>query len=678
MAGEQCTVTVFKDQVTDQDLDDAGPNTNTLPANYVWSFTVATGTEPPFPASVHLTMGNPSGAIASLGQPNNYLMEKAEFALSYSRDFGRPNWVSWHLSDEWVGTLTRVDSFRPDPEVPAEWYRVQSFDFTGSGFDRGHLTPNADRDKETSIPINQATFLMSNMLAQSPDNNQGPWAALENYLRTLLTTEELYIVAGGTGTGGTGSNGGVTTTIAGGHVNVPASTWKVAVVLAKDGGDDRSRVTCSTRTIAVIMPNIQGIRNDPWENYLTTVDAVEALTGYNFFSDLPEPIQRCIEAGTDGNNPELDTDADGVADRLDNCPLTPNPDQADADLDGVGDACEDRTAPTISCAAPDGAWHAGNVTLGCTASDSGTGLADTADASFWLVTSVGAGIETANASTDSRVVCDVEGNCATAGPIAGNRIDRKAPSITVTTPAGGAVYPLNENVAADYGCADAGSGPSSCVGTVADGAPIDTSTTGAKTFVVNAADAVGNSSTASVTYTVKRMLTAVGPAKAWIGLRNNGDAGLRVDLRAQVLVNGVVAAIGELPNVSAGGRGFNNAILQSIAMSLVSGPVEVPRFGVVSLRVEARRTCSGGGPNAGTVREWYNGQAVDSGSARDAGSRIGGTIGGQAGELFQRPMFLLLPNDGNVRLSVDAAVSSSVACPARPYTPFGVWSIMMP
>ena len=165
---------------------------------------MATGTAPPFPASVHLTMGNPSGAVTSVGQPNNYLMEKPEFALSYTRDLGRPNWVSWHLSDEWVGTLTRVDTFRPDPEVPADWYRVQSFDFTGSGFDRGHLTPNADRDKETSIPINQATFLMSNMLAQAPDNNQGPWAALENYLRTLLPAEELYIVAGGAGTGGIG------------------------------------------------------------------------------------------------------------------------------------------------------------------------------------------------------------------------------------------------------------------------------------------------------------------------------------------------------------------------------------------------------------------------------------------------------------------------------------------
>ena len=678
VAGEQCTVTIFKDQVRDQDLDDATPDTDTLPANFIWLFTVATGTAPPYPPSVHLTMGNPTAATTSLDQPNNYLMEKPEFALSYSRDLGRPNWVSWHLSDEWIGTLTRVDSFRPDPEVPADWYRVQSFDFVGTGFDRGHMTPNADRDKETSIPINQATFLMSNMVAQAPDNNQGPWAEFENYLRTLVPTDELYIVAGGTGSGGIGSNGGVTTTVAAGHVTVPAYTWKVALVLPKDAGDDISRVTCSTRTMAVIMPNIQGIRNDPWENFLTTVDAVETLTGYDFFSLLPEPIQRCVEAGTNGNNPELDTDGDGVPDRLDNCRTTPNPDQADADGDGIGDACDDRTAPVISCAAPDGAWHANNVALACTASDAQSGLANPADASFFLMTSLGPGIETANASTDSRIVCDVKGNCATAGPIGGIKIDRKPPVITITTPAINGVYPLKESIAASYACADGGAGPASCAGTVVNGAPLDTSSIGSKTFVVNAADAAGNQSSETVTYTVKRMLTFVGPAKAWIGLKNSDDVGLRVDVRAQVLVNGEVAATGELLNVSSGSSGFNNALLQSIAMSLSDGAVEVPRFAVLSLRLETRRTCSGGGHNAGIVREWFNGAAIDSGPQRDAGSRVTATIGGQTVAFFQRQLFLLLPDAGNLRLSVDAGVNSSVSCPARPYVPFGGWSIVMP
>jgi hypothetical protein len=83
------------------------------------------------------------------------------------------------------------------------------------------------------------------------------------------------------------------------------------------------------------LPNTQGIRNDPWESFLTTVDAVETLTGYDFFSNLPEPIQRCVEAGTNGNNPPLDTDADGVPDTTDNCPFVANANQANYDNDSM-------------------------------------------------------------------------------------------------------------------------------------------------------------------------------------------------------------------------------------------------------------------------------------------------------------------------------------------------------
>jgi len=299
---EQCTVTIFQNSVHDRDTDDSAPGTDTLPADYSWTFTVSSGAAPPYPASVHLTMGMPSVCTTSLASPNAYLMLKPENSICYNRDLGRPNWVSWHLTDEWFGSLARVDTFRPDPEVPPTWYRVLASDFFASGFDRGHMTPNADRDSQ--VPIVQATFLMSNMVAQAPDNNQGPWADLENYLRTTAgSTNELYIVSGPYGTGGTGSNGGVTNTVANGHVTVPASTWKCALVLAKASGDDVARVTASTRTICVIMPNIQGIRNDDWHIYLKSVDQVEALTGYDLFSNVPPAIQNAIEAGVDGTNP---------------------------------------------------------------------------------------------------------------------------------------------------------------------------------------------------------------------------------------------------------------------------------------------------------------------------------------------------------------------------------------
>jgi len=299
--GEQCTVTIVHANVHDQDFDDAGPNTDTLFADHVWTFTVvAAGAPAPHPSSVHLALGNPTNAVVDLTQPNNFLMEKPSFSLSYNRDKGTPNWVSWHLENGWTGSLPRTDTFRADPAVSPDWYRVQSTDYFASGFDRGHMTPNADRDNPASIPLNQETFLMSNMVPQAPNNNQGPWADLENFLRTLLTTNEVYIVAGPAGVGGSGDNGPANT-IANGHVTVPAFTWKVVLVLPV-GDDDVTRVSAGARTIAVIMPNDNSINSD-WHAYLTTVDAVEALTGYDFFANVPDAIENSIEAGVDGNNP---------------------------------------------------------------------------------------------------------------------------------------------------------------------------------------------------------------------------------------------------------------------------------------------------------------------------------------------------------------------------------------
>lgn len=299
--GEQCTVTIAHANVHDQDFDDAAPNTDTLFTDHVWTFTVvAAGAPAPQPSSVHLAMGNPSNAVVDVSQPNNYLMEKPSFSLSYNRDKGTPNWVSWHLESAWTGSLPRNDTFRADPAVLPDWYRVQSTDYVASGFDRGHMTPNADRDNPASIPLNQETFLMSNMVPQAPNNNQGPWADLENFLRTLLGPNEVYVIAGPAGVGGSGDNGPAST-IAGGHVTVPAYTWKVALVLPV-GDDDVSRVSAATRAIAVIMPNDNSINSD-WHAYLTTVDAVEALTGYDFFANLPDAVENAIEAGVDGNNP---------------------------------------------------------------------------------------------------------------------------------------------------------------------------------------------------------------------------------------------------------------------------------------------------------------------------------------------------------------------------------------
>jgi hypothetical protein len=170
---------------------------------------------------------------------------------------------------------------------------------------------------------------------------------------------------------------------------------------------------------------------------------------------------------------------------------------------------QDTTPPVISCGKPDGLWHSVDVVIACTARDSGSGLANAADASFVLTTSVPFGMETANASTNSHTVCDRAGNCAIAGPIAGNAVDKRAPAISIAAPTM-AVYVLHQSVAASYSCADGGSGVAACNGSVPNGAPFDTASVGAKQFGVNASDKVGNISSASVSYSVGYTLCRLG------------------------------------------------------------------------------------------------------------------------------------------------------------------------
>ena len=251
-------------------------------------------------SSENMAMGNPSGAVADPYYYWNYLMTKTQYSLSYHRDRGTPNWVSWHLDNTWLGSAPRQDDFRADASLPTGWYRVSSTDYTGSGFDRGHNCPSADRTY--SIADNSATFLMTNMIPQAPTNNQQTWAKLESYCRTLVNQgNELYIIMGSYGSGGTGSNG-TKYTIANGKVTVPARIWKVILVLPK-GTNDVSRVTTSTRVIAIDTPNSNSI-NTSWGVYRTTVDAIEAQMGYNLFSNVSSSIQSVIEARVD-NGPTI-------------------------------------------------------------------------------------------------------------------------------------------------------------------------------------------------------------------------------------------------------------------------------------------------------------------------------------------------------------------------------------
>ena len=94
----------------------------------------------------------------------------------------------------------------------------------------------------------------------------------------------------------------------------------------------------------------------------------------------------------------------------------------------AGAQVPDATPPDVACATADAAWHAGNITIACTATDTETEIPDPADQAFDLTTSVQDGQETSNAPTDSRNVCNPVPLCTQAGPISGIRIDRRDPN----------------------------------------------------------------------------------------------------------------------------------------------------------------------------------------------------------------------------------------------------------
>jgi endonuclease G len=244
----------------------------------------------------NLLFGNPSGANNAL--LDNYLLNQGYYVESYSAPRGTPNWVSWHLdASNTTNATARLDNFAGFNGLPSSAYVVQSNSYSGSGFDRGHNCPSADRT--SSVNANSATFLMTNMIPQAPQNNQQTWNNLEGYLRNQISSgNEVYIIMGSYGTGGVGSKStAIVPTIDNGHVTVPSNVWKVAVIIPAGNGD-LLRVTNTTRVIAVNTPNVNSINAD-WTKYIVSVRDIEKATGYNLLSNLPQSVQDAIEVKVD-------------------------------------------------------------------------------------------------------------------------------------------------------------------------------------------------------------------------------------------------------------------------------------------------------------------------------------------------------------------------------------------
>ena len=243
-------------------------------------------TNPPVPTLAdddHLLPGNPTNAQTNTAYTSNYLKDYGYYKLSYNSITSTPNWVAWHLQSEDLGSAPRQDDFRADNTLPNAWYRVVSTSYSGSGFDRGHNCPSADRT--STIAANSTTFYMTNMIPQAPTLNQGPWAGLEDFIRATLvgTNNEAWIYMGSYGNTGVGSNGAYTV-IDNGKVRVPSKVWKVVVVIPK-GNSDINRLDRNATVLCVNMPNDNRLyttgNKTAWRNYVVSVSTLEIESNAN-------------------------------------------------------------------------------------------------------------------------------------------------------------------------------------------------------------------------------------------------------------------------------------------------------------------------------------------------------------------------------------------------------------
>jgi len=234
--------------------------------------------------SIHAPWGFPMDT----NPKDDHLIERKQYVLSYNEHLNVANWVAWQLNATWYGsTPRRSGKFITDTSLPESFTRITHDDYTKSGYDRGHLVRSEERT--ANIEDNTSTFLMSNILPQTPTLNQQTWLSLEYECERLCKSEgkELYVIAGGLFSG--------IPTRLNGKVAIPDSCWKIVLILEK--GQSIKDISSKTSIIAVMMHNGRYEKtNNDWNLYTTSVDAIERSTGYDFFRDMPDQVENALEA----------------------------------------------------------------------------------------------------------------------------------------------------------------------------------------------------------------------------------------------------------------------------------------------------------------------------------------------------------------------------------------------
>jgi endonuclease G len=215
------------------------------------------------------------GAHEKYGLPAKFesgiVIKRSEFVYSFNRLTGFSNWVLHRLGKDDFGPVPRFSGvFFKDSLLPIDLPRPTNTDFENSGFDKGHAVRSEERTSTNEA--NRQTFVMSNVFPQRPELNRGPWLDCERWVEKMCkdSTYEFWIVVGPVYEKDKVEYLNKKTKM----FPVPQWVFKVMLVKKPDGKLEK---------IAVLMPNINGIRRLDWKSYVVPLQKVEDITGYKFF-----------------------------------------------------------------------------------------------------------------------------------------------------------------------------------------------------------------------------------------------------------------------------------------------------------------------------------------------------------------------------------------------------------
>lgn len=203
------------------------------------------------------------------------ILTNEAYMVAYNEERKCPEWVSYRLEGEETGkAVKRPSRFLVDGRTVS---RVSHGDYTGSGYDRGHMAPNSAIGRYYGEKAQLETFLMSNIVPQKPNMNQRVWRELEAREPDMAVSGVVWVV--------TGPVFDKFEEVLPSGVEIPDWCYKI-IVTEIDGKHEM---------FSVMIPRDVGKGASP-EEFVTTVDSIEKATGLDFFHEMPDDVENRMES----------------------------------------------------------------------------------------------------------------------------------------------------------------------------------------------------------------------------------------------------------------------------------------------------------------------------------------------------------------------------------------------